>query len=128
MIQEVTKGIRVSVKTSYDGTMYRNYKLYYTFNYYITIENTSEDTVQLTHRYWKIFDSLNKTEVVAGEGVVGQTPILTPNDQYTYKSGCILESNMGAMSGYFTMVNIDTSEAFQVTIPTFQLIIPVVSN
>ena len=107
-VQQITKGIKISVKTKYNGTSYRNNRLYYTFVYFITIENKSSETLQLTDRFWKIFDSLNTTELVKGEGVVGQTPILKPNDNYTYSSGCFLESTMGAMKGYYTMKNIET--------------------
>ena len=128
MVQQITKWIKISVKTKYNGTSYRNNRLYYTFVYFITIENKSSETLQLTDRFWKIFDSLNTTELVKGEGVVGQTPILKPNDNYTYSSGCFLESTMGAMKGYYTMKNIETLEEFKVYIPTFQLATPVLSN
>jgi ApaG protein len=128
MIQQITKGIKISVKTKYNGTSYRNNRLYYIFAYFITIENKSSETVQLTDRFWKIFDSLNITEIVKGEGVVGQTPVLRPNYIYTYSSGCFLESKMGAMKGYYTMKNIETLEEFKVFIPTFQLITPILSN
>lgn len=128
MIQQITKGIKVSVKTKYNGTSYRNNRLYYVFAYFITIENKSSETVKLTNRFWKIFDSLNKTEFVDGEGVVGQTPILKPNDHYSYSSGCFLESTIGSMNGFYTMINLDTFEQFKVTIPTFQLTNPILSN
>jgi ApaG protein len=128
MIEQITKGIKISVKTKYNGTSYRNNRLYYIFVYFITIENKSSETVQLTTRFWKIFDSLNKIEIVEGEGVVGETPILKPNDNYTYSSGCFLESSVGAMKGYYTMENTRTLEEFKVFIPTFQLITPISSN
>jgi ApaG protein len=121
MINQITKGIKISVETKYNGTSYRNYKMYHIFGYAITIENWSSETVKLTDRFWTIFDSLNNTEIVSGEGVVGQTPILKPNDTYTYSSGCFLESNIGAMKGFYTMINMDTFEQFKVIIPTFQL-------
>jgi ApaG protein len=121
MVQQITKGIKISVKVKYDGTLYRNHNLYHNFSYYITIENKSLETVQLTDRFWKIFDSLNDTEIVEGEGVVGQTPVLEPEDTYKYKSGCFLSSSMGAMTGHYTMVNMATQKTFDVTIPTFQL-------
>lgn len=121
MVQQITKGIKISVRTKYDGTMYRNYRLYHHFSYFITIENNSTDTVQLTDRHWKIFDALNHTEIVEGPGVVGQTPILEPKDNYTYKSNCLLNAEIGSMSGYFNMVNLESSEIFKVIIPTFQL-------
>jgi ApaG protein len=128
MVQQVTKGIKISVKTKYNGTSYRNNRLYYVFAYFITIENNSLQTVKLTNRFWKILDSLNKTEIVQGEGVVGQTPILKPNDNYSYSSGCFLESTIGSMTGFYSMENIDTFEKFKVQIPTFQLATPILSN
>jgi ApaG protein len=128
MIEQITKGIKISVKTKYNGTNYRNNRLYYVFAYFITIENRSLETVKLTDRYWKIFDSLNNTEIVEGEGVIGQTPILKPNDTYSYSSGCFLESTIGAMKGFYTMENIETYQNFKVIIPTFQLSTPVLSN
>jgi ApaG protein len=128
MVQQITKGIKISVKTKYEGALSRNLYTYHNFSYFVTIENRSSDTVQLTDRCWKIFDSLNATEIVRGEGVVGQTPILKPKDIYTYKSGCILHSNIGTMKGYFTMVDIESATPFNVTIPSFQLTTPISSN
>ena len=128
MTNQVTKGIKISVDTKYRGTSFRNSKLYHVFSYVINIENRSSETVKLTDRFWKIYDTLNTTEIVSGEGVVGQTPLLKPNDTYTHSSGCFLESNMGAMKGFYTMINLDTFEQFKVIVPTFQLSTPLVSN
>jgi ApaG protein len=128
MIEQITKGIKISVKTKYNGTSYRNNRLYFIFAYFITIENKSSETVQLTNRFWKIYDSLNNTEIVEGEGVVGQTPVLKPNENYTYSSGCFLESSIGAMNGYYIMKNSNTLEEFKVFIPTFQLTTLILSN
>lgn len=128
MIEQVTKGIKISVKTKYNGTSYRNNRLYYMFSYFITIENNSSETVKLTDRFWTIYDSLNLTEIVSGEGVVGQTPVLKPNDIYNYSSGCYLTSSIGAMNGFYTMINTETYEQFKVAIPTFQLTNQILSN
>lgn len=128
MVEQVTKGIKISVETAFQGTNYRNNTLYYLFSYTISIKNNSKDTVQLTRRYWRIFDSLNKTEIVEGEGVVGKTPILLPNEEHTYSSGCFLESNIGSMRGFYTMKNIHSDEVFKVYVPTFQLTAPLLSN
>ncbi|TVZ56786.1 ApaG protein [Lutibacter sp. Hel_I_33_5] len=128
MVQQITKGIKISVKTKFEGSVERNQILYHAFSYFVTILNTSENTVQLTDRFWKILDSLNHIEIVEGEGVIGQQPILKPLDSYTYKSGSYLKSTMGAMSGFYTMTNLDTQENFKVAIPTFQLIANVSSN
>ena len=121
MIQQITKGIKISVETKYDGVIVRNSTSYQAFNYFITIENNSTETVQLTDRFWMIFDTLNNIEIVEGKGVVGQTPTLEPADNYTYKSNCFLNSSIGAMKGFFKMKNVNTQEKFRVIIPTFQL-------
>ncbi|MDX6747452.1 Co2+/Mg2+ efflux protein ApaG [Polaribacter sp. PL03] len=128
MIEQITKGIKITVETNFNGTSLRSDSLYYVFSYTISIENKSLETVKLTDRFWTIFDSLNGTEIVSGEGVVGQTPTLEPNDNYTYKSGCFLESNLGAMKGFYTMINLETYEQFKVYIPTFQLTTPALLN
>ena len=78
MVQQITKGIKISVEVVYDGPLQRNHFSYHNFSYYITIENKSLETVQLTDRFWKIYDSLNYTQIVEGEGVVGQPPVLVP--------------------------------------------------
>jgi len=128
MVQQITKGIKVSVETKYDGIMERNSILNHVFSYFISIENKSNETVQLTDRFWIIFDSLNHTEIVEGEGVVGQTPILKPGETYTYKSGCVLTSNIGAMKGFFKMKSQETQTIFKVIVPAFQLTTKPLSN
>lgn len=122
MIREaVTKGIKISVNTLFNGLQERNNRSHYLFSYYITIENMSEDTVQLFSRRWNIYDSLNETEIVEGEGVIGQQPVLEPGQKHTYRSHCILLSNCGSMAGYYNMLNLDEETSFRVKIPTFQL-------
>ncbi|WP_298284842.1 Co2+/Mg2+ efflux protein ApaG [uncultured Lutibacter sp.] len=128
MVQQVTNGIKISVISNFEGTSYRNYRLYYAFSYQVTIENQSNDTVQLLDRYWKIFDSLNNTEILEGSGVIGKKPILKPSQIHTYKSSCFLTSPIGAMKGYYNMVNFSTSKAFKVYIPTFQLMVSSIYN
>ncbi len=122
MFQQVTKGIKISVKTKYNGNVFRGADTFYTFSYFITIENKSESTVQLLERFWVIHDALNNPEYVNGKGVVGQTPVIKPNGVYSYKSNCLLISPIGAMSGKYKMVNTHSFESFSVTIPTFQLV------
>jgi len=121
MVSQVTQGIKVSVITNFEGIYFKNYKIRYAFTYHITIENQSKDSVQLLNRCWEIFDSLNEKEIVMGEGVVGQKPIIKSGESYTYNSGCLLVSPFGAMKGYFMMVNFTTTKKFKVTVPIFRL-------
>jgi ApaG protein len=121
MVQQVTRGIKISVETTYEGSFYKNYKIQYAFGYTITIENQSKDSVQLNARHWEILDALNNVEIVSGEGVVGKKPVLKPGESHTYSSGCLLTSPFGAMHGHYSMVNFTTTKKFKVTIPTFKL-------
>ncbi|WP_046757257.1 Co2+/Mg2+ efflux protein ApaG [Kordia jejudonensis] len=128
MIQQVTRGIKISVETSFEGTFYKNYKMHFAFGYEITIENQSKDSVQLTSRHWQIFDALNSIEIVDGEGVIGKKPVLKPGESHTYQSGCLLSSPIGAMRGHYNMVNFTTTKKFRVVIPTFKLSAPFALN
>ena len=78
MVTQITRGIKISVLTSFEGTYFKNYKIHFAFSYEITIENHSKDSVQLMSRHWEIFDSLNDKEIVDGEGVIGKKPVLKP--------------------------------------------------
>jgi len=128
MVQQVTRGIKISVETTFEGTFYRNYKVQFAFGYKVTIENQSKDSVQLNSRHWKIHDALNKVEIVDGEGVIGKKPVLKPGESHTYNSGCLLTSPFGAMEGHYNMVNFTTSGKFKVSIPTFKLNAPFALN
>ena len=128
MITQVTKGIKISVNTSFEGTFFKNYKMHFAFGYTITIENQSKDSVQLTSRHWRIYDSLNETEILDGEGVIGKKPVIKPGESHTYNSGCLLASTIGAMKGHYNMVKIGSSEKFRVYIPTFKFSAPFALN
>lgn len=128
MVQQVTRGIKISVETNFEGTFYKNYKIHYAFGYKVTIENQSKDSVQLNARHWIILDALNTVETVSGEGVIGKKPVLKPGESHSYTSGCLLTSPFGAMQGHYSMVNFTTTKKFNVTIPTFKLSAPFAIN
>ena len=71
MVQQITKGIKISVETSFEGTFYKNYKVQFAFGYRITIENQSKDSVQLNSRHWEILDVLNYIEEIRYVGWYG---------------------------------------------------------
>lgn len=128
MVTQITRGIKISVNTSFEGTYFKNYKLHFAFSYEIKIENHSKDSVQLTSRHWEIFDSLNDLEIVDGEGVIGKKPVLKPGESHTYSSGCLLSSPHGAMRGFFNMINFTTTKSFKVIVPSFRLNAPFALN
>jgi len=128
MVQQVTRGIKISVETNFEGTFYKNYKIHFAFGYLVTIENRSKDSVQLTSRYWKIKDALNRTEIVKGEGVIGKKPVLKPGETHSYQSGCLLTAPFGTMKGHYNMVNFTSTRKFRVRIPSFHLSAPFAMN
>ena len=128
MVTQITKGIKISVLTSFEGTYFKNYKIHYAFSYQITIDNQSKDSVQLNTRHWEIYDALNNKEIVDGEGVVGKKPVIKPGESHSYTSGCLLASPIGAMNGFYNMVNFTSTKSFKVIIPTFRFSAPFALN
>ncbi len=120
MVFATTNGIKVSVETSYEGRFHSKQGPLYVFNYYITIDNHSPDTVQLLGRHWFIFDTGDGPSEVQGSGVVGQRPILGPGDSHTYQSGCHLRSSIGAMKGTYEMIRLSSNERFLVDVPQME--------
>ena len=128
MVTQITRGIKISVLTTFEGTYFKNHKMHFAFSYHITIENHSKDSVQLMARHWEIYDALNDVEMVDGEGVIGKKPVLKPGETHTYSSGCLLCSPFGTMQGYFNMVNFTSTKAFKVIVPAFRLSAPFALN
>jgi len=128
MIQQITKGIKISVESKFEGSFSKDYVLHHAFVYHITIENQSKDVVQLLSRHWKIQETTNRPQYVNGDGVVGKKPIVRPGESHTYKSGCLLTSPIGAMSGTYIMINFSNTKKFSVDIPTFKLNVPHILN
>ncbi len=124
MITVVTKGIKVSVETSYQPEHSRPAHEHFVFTYRITIENNSNNTVQLKARHWDIIDITHPHLEVDGEGVVGKQPILEPGEIHQYVSGCNLRAGVGKMSGYYLMERILDGKQFNVEIPEFIMNVP----
>ena len=128
MVQQITRGIKISVETNFEGTFYKNYKMHFAFGYIVTIENQSNEAVQLISRHWEIYDSLNNKEIIEGEGVIGKKPVLKPGEKHSYNSGCLLASPFGSMIGFYNMISFNSSKNFRVNIPCFKLSAPFALN
>ena len=128
MIQQITKGIKISVETEYEGNFLKDNFLHYAFSYKIQIENQSKSSVQLLTLHWKIIEALNKTQYINGNGVVGKKPVINPGEIHKYKSGCLISSSLGAMKGAFIMIDFSSTKKFNVDIPLFKLSAPFLLN
>jgi ApaG protein len=56
------------------------------FVYFLTISNLSQETVKLLGRKWIIRYPDGTTEIVEGDGIVGETPTLPPGEKFSYNS------------------------------------------
>ena len=128
MIQQVTRGIKISVKTKFEGSFLKENVPHHAFMYFITIENQSKNVVQLLSRHWKIKETTNRPQYLNGVGVVGKKPILRSGQSYTYQSGSLITSPMGSMSGTFIMINFSNANKFKVEVPQFKLNVPYILN
>jgi ApaG protein len=115
-----TEGIRITVRPMYLAEQSLPERNRFVFAYFIRIENVSKKTVQLLSRRWFIHDDVGEDSEVAGDGVVGEQPILSPGGVHEYNSFCILKSASGYMEGTYTFIGRD-DVMFEATIPRFYL-------
>lgn len=123
MYRARTRDIDVAVEPFYIEEQSSPEDSRYVWGYRIVIENHSDLTVTLVHRYWSITDQNGVIDEVDGPGVVGEKPRLQPGDSYEYSSGCPLDTPSGMMFGHYDMLS-DEGERFKVTIPAFSLDTP----
>ena len=95
----------------------------YVFAYTITITNHGTLPAQLLSRHWIITDSNNLTQEVRGQGVVGEQPMLRPNESFQYTSGTAIATPVGTMRGSYQMIAEDGVQ-FDAKIPEFMLSMP----
>ncbi len=119
--------IAVSVDTFYIAAQSDPNAQRYVFAYTITIRNQSAEDVQLLRRYWLITDANGKQTEVAGDGVIGEQPRLSPGASYQYTSGAVLETPVGTMQGHYEMITAQ-QEQFNAAIPLFRLAMPNILN
>ena len=128
MQTKVTEGVRISVEVFYQPDYSQPSSGEFMFAYRITITNESEYAVKLLRRHWNITDANGITREVEGEGVVGQQPVINPGASHQYVSGSALKTEIGKMSGTYTMQRLFDNEKFKVHIPEFQMVAPYKSN
>ena len=128
MSTAVSHDIRISVRSQYEAAHSDPKSDRYIHSYSITISNRGRETVKLLRRHWIIRDSLSPVREVEGPGVVGETPVLGPGEEFTYSSACDLRSGLGRMEGSYLMVRVSDGEPFRVGVPAFDLRFPWLAN
>ena len=119
-----TEGVQITVSARFRKDLSNVSENQFFFNYHVEMQNHNDFDVQLIHRDWYIFDSLNEPSFVSGEGVIGEQPIIRRDEKFSYTSGCEMFSELGLMKGFYTFKNLANGILFQVHIPMFQLIYP----
>lgn len=122
-----TRGITVRVSVSYLPEQSEPGRGRWFWAYHIRIENEGDQAVQLLTRHWIITDGRGSRHSVEGEGVVGEQPMIMPDNSFDYVSGCPLSTPAGSMQGSYQMLAED-GEVFAVDIPKFALVAPAVAQ
>jgi ApaG protein len=118
--EAVTHNIRVEVESRYHADQSLPVQHHWFFSYTIRITNESRRQVQLVSRHWIITEDGGHVKEVKGEGVVGEQPVLAPNEAFQYTSFCTLRTPNGTMHGTYQMVA-DNDEQFDIEIAPFIL-------
>jgi ApaG protein len=124
MTNQITEGVAISVEVFYEASYSNTVNNEFMFAYKISIENKNVFPIKLLSRHWYIFDSNGTKREVAGDGVVGEQPIINPNQKYEYISGCNLKSEMGTMHGTYLFENLFNKKTFETIIPNFEMFVP----
>ncbi len=78
----VTRQIEVKVTPQFLPDRSSPENRYFFWAYTIKLTNLGAETVQLKTRHWRITDANGKLQEVSGAGVVGETPLLKPGEEY----------------------------------------------
>jgi ApaG protein len=119
--------IKCFVNTKYIAAQSNPSSGHYVFAYMITIRNLGTFPVKLLSRRWLITDGNGKEITVEGDGVVGEQPVIPPNDEYSYTSGTALETPVGVMQGHYVMQD-EEGQKFNAEIAPFNLSVPNIIN
>lgn len=95
----------------------------FVFAYTVTIVNTGSIAARLVSRHWVITDSDNQVQEVRGVGVVGEQPLLQPQESFEYTSGAAIATPVGVMRGTYRMMA-DDGTSFDAPVPQFTLSMP----
>lgn len=118
--QNTTDNISVEVEPQFLSKESNGTTDFYVYAYIVTIENLSDEPVQLLSRHWIIRNGDGLEEHVVGEGVIGKQPTIGPGKRYSYRSGCPLTTPTGNMRGKYRMQTA-SGKTLDVQIPLFFL-------
>jgi len=92
------------------------------FVYFITIQNSSERTIELLGRKWVVEHDDGDQEVIEGEKIVGETPRLSPGESFTYNSYHVTGQNARVVGSFHGKD--DEGRPIHVVLPPFEMVVP----
>ena len=117
----ITNGIEVTVRAVFLEDQSNPDAGSWVWAYQVRIANHGPETVRLMRRTWRITDARGRLQVVQGDGVVGEQPVLEPGESFEYTSGTPLGTPSGFMAGAYHMVATVSGRPFDAEIPAFSL-------
>jgi ApaG protein len=92
------------------------------FVYFVTIQNATEHTVTLLGRKWVLTHADGSRQVIEGDKIVGETPVLAPGESFSYNSYHVAGGDVAAL-GSFHGVD-EARRPVHVVLPPFVMRIP----
>jgi ApaG protein len=89
------------------------------FVYHVSIQNGSDQTINIFGRKWIVRDSQGDTLVVEGDGIVGQFPKLEPGESFSYNSYHVIKAESTATGSFFATTR--TGRPVYAAIPRFEM-------
>ncbi|MEA3187603.1 MAG: ApaG protein [Chthoniobacter sp.] len=117
------KGLRVHIdKVVYMPHLDAPAERPHPFVYFITIRNSSAETVTIKGRKWVVTDAHGHRIVVEGDGVVGECPRLAPGEEFSYNSYHVIGSDSVAEGAFIG--GLEDGERVITRIPKFEMRVP----
>ena len=95
----------------------------HSFVYFVSIHNDSDVTVTVKGRKWVVTHSDGQVLVVEGDGVVGQMPVIPPNEKFSYNSQHLISTPSATAEGAYLGVD-ENNRPVLTRIPKFQMVVP----
>ena len=121
---DILDSIKIDVESFFLENKSDIEKSLYFFMYKVSIFNQGDKIIQLISRHWDICDANGDINMIEGEGVIGEQPIIKPGASFQYNSFCPLKTEFGKMSGFYIFKEEGRNALFKGIIPEFSLVVP----
>lgn len=123
MYRKITNDIEVEVTPEYVTERSMPEQDHYFYAYKVTITNRSNNTIQIKRRHYIIRDGKGATREIEGRGVVGQNPIITPNQSFSFTGYCPLSTSTGNMRGEYVVETTNDSYSIKFPLVFFRILL-----